>query len=60
MEYLINELGKKHFRCSHAVLNPASGAVMQKVGFKYVKDETYEKFDGSVRYESKVYYLDIE
>ena len=28
MKYLINDVGIKKFRCSHAKLNPASGAVM--------------------------------
>ena len=59
MEYLINEKGIHHFRCSHVVLNPASGAVMQKVGFKYVKNEIKDKFDGSETFECKVYYLDV-
>lgn len=59
MEYLINEEGIKSFICSHAVLNPASGKVMQKAGFKYVKNATYEKFDGSQKFETKVYYLDV-
>lgn len=60
MDYLINDVGIKKFRCSHAKLNPASGAVMQKVGFKYVKDEYAEKFDKSVLFDTKVYYLNIE
>lgn len=60
MDYLINEVGIKKFICSHAKLNPASGAVMQKVGFKYVKDEFVEKFDKSEKFDTKVYYLDIE
>lgn len=60
MNYLINDVGIRRFRCSHAKLNPASGAVMQKVGFKYVKDEFVEKFDKSERFDTKVYYLDIK
>lgn len=60
MNYLINEVGIKRFACSHAKLNPASGAVMQKVGFKYVKDEFVEKFDKSKKFDTKVYYLDID
>lgn len=58
LEYLTNERGIHHFVCSHAVLNPASGAVMQKAGFKYVKDKVNEKFDGSQKFDTKVYYLD--
>ena len=59
MDYLINEVGIRKFICSHAKLNPASGAVMQKVGFKYVKDEFVEKYDKSEKFDTKVYYLDI-
>lgn len=60
LNYLANEKGIKKFVALHAKQNPASGAVMQKVGFKYVKDEDIEKFDKSVVFESKVYYLDME
>ncbi len=58
MEYLINEEHIKSFICSHAKDNPASGAVMRKAGFKYVKDDTYEKFDKSQKFDCKVYYLE--
>ena len=60
LEYLTNEVGIHRFRCSHAVLNPASGKVMQKAGFKYIKNEEYEKFDGSAKFECKVYILDVD
>ena len=60
MNYLINDVEIKRFKCVHAKLNPASGAVMQKNGFKYVKDEYYESFDKTKKYESKGYYLDID
>lgn len=59
MNYLINDQKIKKFICKHATLNPASGKVMQKVGFKYVKNEIYESFDKTKKYESKVYYLDV-
>lgn len=32
---------------------------MRKAGFKYVKDEDFEKFDKSQKFECKVYYLDM-
>ena len=60
LDYLVNEKGIKRFSSSHVKQNPASGAVMQKVGFKYVKDATTEKFDKSAVFDTKVYYLDIE
>lgn len=59
MDYLINEVGIRKFKCVHAKLNPVSGVVMQKVGFKYVKDGYYESFDKTKKYDSKVYYLDL-
>ena len=59
MDYLINIIGIKKFICKHAKLNSISGKVMQKVGFKYAKDEYYESFDKTKKYESKVYYLDL-
>lgn len=59
MKFLTEDVGIKKFICRHAKLNPASGAVMQKVGFKYTKDGLYQSYDGSKSYESKIYYLDI-
>lgn len=58
MNFLINDVGIKNFVCMHAKLNPASGAVMQKVGFKYIRDDWYESFDKTRKYDCKVYYLD--
>ena len=60
MKYLINSEEIYKFRCAHAVLNPASGSVMKKVGFTYSHDDTCEKFDGSERFDIKVYYLNID
>lgn len=58
MDYLINVEHITSFICSHAKDNPASGAVMKKAGFKYVKDATYEKFDKSQKFDCRVYYFD--
>lgn len=60
LRYLSNERNVYNFKCSHAILNPASGAVMKKAGFKYSHDDTYEKFDGTQKFECKVYYLDVD
>lgn len=60
MDFLIKEVGIKKFKCAHAKLNPASGAVMKKVGFKYVREDYYETFDKTKKYESIVYHLDID
>lgn len=60
IDYLAKEKGIKRYVAIHAKQNPASGAVMQKVGFKYIKDEDIEKFDGSETFDSKVYYLEVK
>ena len=60
MNYLINDIGIKKFICSHAKQNPVSGKVMQKVGFKYVKDDYYETFDKMQKFDCKIYYLDLK
>ena len=60
LSYLSNEKSIYRFRCSHAILNPASGAVMRKAGFKYVHDDTCEKYDGNKKFDTKVYHLDID
>ena len=59
LEYLTNNEGFYRFRCGHAVLNPASGAVMKKAGFIYSHDDTCEKYDGSKKFDTMVYNLDI-
>ena len=60
IDFLVKRVGIKNFICSHAKDNPASGAVMRHVSFKYIKDGTYQSFDGLRRFENKVYFLDIE
>lgn len=39
----------------HTVDNPASGAVMQKLGLRYVRDSQYTKLDGSETFPAKTY-----
>ncbi len=60
IDFLVNTVGIRYFICSHAKENPASGAVMRHAGFKYVKDGTYQSFDGLRKYDNKIYYLDID
>lgn len=59
INFLGNEVGIRNFLCSHAKDNPASGAVMRHAGFKYVKDGTYQSFDGQRQFENMIYYLDL-
>lgn len=59
LEFGIQELGVSEFFCCHAIENPASGAVMRKCGFEYEEDGTTEKFDGSVKYNTREYRLKV-
>lgn len=52
-----NKLLQKQFYCCHAKDNPASGKVMQKVGFQYQNDGVYYSWDRKRKFESKEYLL---
>lgn len=58
LDYLIG-MGVKHFIADHAVDNPDSGRVMEKLGMKYDHDGSYTCLDGRV-FKAKYYILDIE
>ncbi len=49
------ERGARKFMAQHAVDNPASGRVMEKCGLTFSGYGSYEKIDGSRKFESKVY-----
>lgn len=49
------ERGARKFMAQHAVDNPASGRVMEKCGLTFSGYGSYEKIDGSCKFESKVY-----
>lgn len=54
------DLKQNKFYCHHAKDNPASGKVMQKVGFQYQTDGVYYSFDKTRKFESKEYLLEFE
>lgn len=60
MHYAIYTLGAKEFIASHAVENPASGRVIEKLGFKYEKDIPYLCNDGNMQTTGKEYRLILE
>lgn len=53
-------LHQKTFYCCHAKDNPASGKVMQKIGFQYQNDGVYSSWNGSKQFESREYLLVVE
>jgi len=52
--YRLNQ--NKFFAC-HANDNPASGRILEKLGFVYKNNAQYSKFDGSRTYESREYFF---
>lgn len=59
LEFLKNTLHAKHIVSDHAVENPNSGKVMEKLGLRYDHDGEYAKFDGSEIFKAKFYRLDL-
>lgn len=60
VRYLFDAVGMEVLSCCHAVQNPASGNVMQKIGFVHTKDASYEKMDGSEVFPCRFYELTKE
>lgn len=59
LDFATKELGAKKFLGRHAIENPNSGKVMEKVGFTYVKTGQYVKLDGT-SVNAKEYILELE
>lgn len=55
MEFATNELAIKECIAIHAIENPESGRVIQKLGFKYEKDVPFECSDGDIKTVGKYY-----
>lgn len=47
LEYFLQNAAPDELFCCHAKGNPASGRVMEKAGFVYVRDGVYHKFGGA-------------
>lgn len=57
IEFAKRELGIKEIMGRHAKENPASGRVLDKLGFSYIRDIPYECNDGNNIYEGREYIL---
>ena len=55
MEYAINELTIEECIAVHAIENPESGRVLQKLGFSYEKEVPYECNGGEIKTVGKYY-----
>ena len=59
IRFAAQKLEIRSFFSGHAKDNPASGRVLEKLGFIYQKDSEYSSFDGRRSFESKEYILQI-
>lgn len=59
IEWAHREKGVKRFFARHAVANTASGRVIEKCGFTYLRLVSYSRFDGS-EIEAKYYELNFD
>ena len=55
VDYVRSERNVKAIQAEHAVDNPASGRIMEKLGLKFIRYGEYSKFDGSVMFKAKIY-----
>lgn len=55
VKFAVNELKLKKLYCCHAKDNTASGRVMEKAGFVYWRDGSYESRDGNKKYACREY-----
>lgn len=55
----VKTLGVRQYYACHATDNPASGKVLEKLGFVYEKDCTYTTFSGTRSYPCREYALTI-
>ena len=60
IDFAVKELKQTRFFARHAKENTASGIVLKKIGFIYLKDGTYSSFDGKRAFESKEYVLIVK
>ena len=57
LRFAADELGATEFFATHAKDNPASGKVLEKLGFVYKSDGEYSSFDGKREFKSCEYFL---
>jgi ribosomal-protein-alanine N-acetyltransferase len=55
LRFATEELNQKTLFAYHAKDNPNSGKVMEKVGFRYIKDSEYDSMDGTKHFEAREY-----
>jgi len=59
LQFATDTLNQREFFACHADINPASGKVLEKLGFVYKNDGEYSSFDGSRVFKSHRYFLKV-
>ncbi len=59
LEFAKDELKLKKVYACHAIENLASEKIIQKLGFKFYANDTYQSFDGLKKFKSKTYFLEF-
>lgn len=59
IDYVCSKCEVKAIEAEHAIDNPASGRVMEKLGLKFARYGEYKKMDGSETFAAKIYRLEL-
>lgn len=59
LDFAAQTLGVREFFSCHSKDNPASGRVLEKLGFVYQKDGLYKSFDGTRTFDAREYSLSM-
>lgn len=59
IEYAKMELGARQLFATHAIDNVASGKIIEKIGFIYQNVATYSSYDGSKKFQSNEYLMNL-
>lgn len=52
--------GARDFTAAHATANAASGNVIRKCGFSFVRDGQYSRYDGSETFDARFYRMHLD
>jgi len=60
IQWAYQQLGAREFAASHATANAASGNVLRKCGFQFVRYGQYSRFDGSETFDATFLSLHLD
>ena len=60
IQWAYHQRGARDFYACHATANAASGRVILKCGFQFVRHSQYDRYDGSETFDSSCYTLHLD